>query len=195
MSGTSYEYSLIFPPGWGRFRPNQEAERHVVHNLTEAFAASGDMRALTRFRALVHTSFEELRRRGAVAVHVPTETVEGVALPASVSVLPAPFRSEEDAARFEAALTARGATVKVGEEGTARIVRWEERTDHAAGEQGVSALSVGYVFPAPDGSRLRPAVVAGSILYPTGDEENELTRSLLALIDAVAGTFTWRRSE
>lgn len=187
-----YEYALVFPPGWRRFAVDDDAERAFVEQLMAAFARRTDVQQLTRFRAMMHKSFSELKRRGAVALHIPSEAVGDIPLPVSTVVLPAPVRSDADLAAFRSKAAARGPVASAQTEDGRTILRWEERASRAAGEDGATALTINWLFPAPLGSELRPAIVSSTILYPDGFERDELTLTLIELVDSIAGTFTWR---
>lgn len=188
----AYEYALVFPPGWERFPVDDAVEREFVDRLMAVFAGRGQAEQLTHYRTMLHKSFVQLKRRKAVAIHVPSQPTADIPLPVSVVVIPAPFRSDSDLELFRSKLTQRGPVAASQEEDGRTILRWEERSVRAGGEEGASSLTINWLFPAPKGSGLRPAIVGCSILFPSGLEEDDLTQALIALVDAIAGTFTWR---
>lgn len=188
-----HEYSLVVPPGWQRLPVDDDIEKRFVDVLMDRFRSQGDPRLLTRMRQGVHKSLAELRRRGAVAIHLPVEAASEVPLPVSIVLLPAPLRSDADIATFRSKLESRG-PVSAADDNGRTILRWEEVVSKAGGDEGVSSRTISWLFPAPASSGLRPAIVSGTILYPDGLEQDELVLALGELVDAVAGTFTWRRA-
>jgi hypothetical protein len=188
-----HEYSLVVPPGWLRLPIDDDIEKRFVDVLMERFRSQGDPRLLTQMRQGVRRSLAELRRRKAVAIHLPVDAVSDVPLPLSIVVLPAPLRSDADIATFRSKLESRGPVSAADDDGRT-ILRWEEVVSKAGGDEGVSSLTISWLFPAPAISGLRPAIVSGTILYPDGLERDELVLALGELVDAVAGTFTWRRA-
>jgi hypothetical protein len=184
------EFSIVTPPGWARFGVDKEAEKQLASNMEQLFRDRGQPHELFRQRAHLHKLFSELRRRNAVAVYLPTTPVEGIVLPVSIVILPAPVRDAAGVNRFAQRLAGRG-EVRSGMHAGLQILRWEERAP-VPGEDGAYSLVINHLFEAPTGSRRAAAVVSASLLYVDGSEGDEFTESLAVLLDAIAGTFTWK---
>lgn len=186
------EFSLITPPGWERFAVDEAAEKQLAANMEQVFRDRGEPKELFRQRAQLHKLFSELRRRNAVAVYLPVKPVENVPLPLSIVILPAPVRDSAGVDRFAQRLASRGQVASALHDGL-QILRWEERAA-VPGEAGAYSLAIHHLFQAPVGSGRPAALVSASMLYIDGSEGDAFTESLEILLDAIVGTFTWRKA-
>jgi hypothetical protein len=187
------EFALVTPPGWARFAVDEAAEKQLAANMEQLFRERGQPKELFRQRAQLHKLFTELRRRNAVAVYLPVKLVGEVVLPVSIVILPAPVRDAAGVGRFAQRLALRG-EVSSGLHDGLQILRWEERSP-VPGEKGAHSLVINHLFEAPTGSGRSAAVVSASLLYIDGSEGGEFIESLAALLDAIAGTFSWKAAE
>lgn len=188
------EFSLILPPGWKRFGVDAEAEAQLTENVMATLREHSTASEVVSVRQLVHASFAELRRRKAIACYLPVLPVDGVVIPASIMVAPAPVRTPDRLAEFAARVQQKAAVFARGrDEDGLEIWRWEQRRSGLPGEGGEEGGSrtVSYLFEAPNGTRRAPAVVSGTLLYAPDEAESSFAEEVLLLLDAIMGTFTW----
>lgn len=190
---TPLHFSIVTPPGWARFRVDEEAERQLMQNMEQLFRDRGQPQNLLTYRMQLHKTFAELRRRNAVAVYLPVVPVDEVILPVAVMVLPAPVKDGSGVDRFAERLASRGMVGSATIDGL-RVLRWEERSA-VPGEEGARSLVINHLFQAPAGTRRSAAVVSSALLYVDGSEGDDFTESLTMLLDAIAATFTWETDE
>ena len=193
---TAVEFSVILPPGWARFGVDAEAERQLTENMMAVLREHGTATEVLSVRQSVHASFAELRRRKAIACYLPVLPVDGVVLPASITIAPAPVRTPDRLADFAQRVQQKAVTFARGrDEDDLEVWRWEQRSsglpgEPTEGERGGSR-TISYLFEAPRTSRRTPAVVSGTLLYAAGEAEGDFAEQVLALLDAIMGTFTW----
>lgn len=190
------EFSLILPPGWSRFGVDAEAEQQLTANVTAVLREHGGVSEMISVRQMVHASFTELRRRKAIACYLPVLPVDGVVIPASIMVAPAPVRSPDRLAEFAQRVQQKATTFARGrDENGLDVWRWEQRHRGLPGEGGENggARTISYLYEAPRGSRRSPAVVSGTLLYAPDEAESDFAEEVILLLDAIMGTFTWGR--
>lgn len=181
-------YSLVLPPGWARFAVDAEAERLLMQNVTAVLRERGQVSEVLRERQRMTRLFSELRRRRAKAIYLPVVPVEDVVIPASIVVLPAPVAGAANLAKLRERLD-RDQVVAATEVDGRQVWRWEESQRSIDGDSAAGSITINYLFEAPAGNR--PAVVSCTLLVARGYEDGTFAESVLALLDAIAATFSW----
>ena len=185
-------YSLIFPPGWAQFPVDREAEAQLIQNIRELYHDGGRPDIAADVRTRLHVYFRRLRSIKAKAIYLPIRRVDDLVLPVSIAAVPytaPPGRTIPDSV----AAVARAEVEEIAFP-FATVYRWQETRDRVEREQGVSSETVTYLFPLPGENQREGILLTYAVLRLTEDADPQFTEVLIALFDAIMGTFRWKQA-
>lgn len=183
-------FSMLFPPGWREFRADAAGEAELTELATAAARDAGRADVVLAMRQHVHRMFEGLRRRKAIGVHLPVESLAGGALPVSLTVVPVRVGSGSTLPRTVGTI-AGGHQVEELPVDDTTWYRWEERTDDLDGDREAVSTSLHYVIPRPGGDGEAGLQLIYALVALAEDRGSNETRALETLGHGIVGTFQW----
>lgn len=187
-------FSMLFPPGWREFRPDAAGEAELTELATAAAREAGRADVVLAIRQYVHRMFDGLRRRKAIGVHLPVETLAGGALPVSLTVVPVRVAAGSTLARTVGTISGGNPVEELPVDDTTWF-RWEERSDDLDGDRDAISTSLHYVLPRPGGDGEAGLQLIYALVALAADRGSDETRALESLGHGIVGTFQWGRAQ
>ena len=185
-------YTLIFPPGWAQFAVDRDAEARLIQNVRDIYHDGGRPDIAADVRTRLHVYFARLRSIKAKAIYLPISRVDDVVLPVSIAAVPytaPPGRTIPDSVAAVAKTAVEEITFPF-----ATVYRWQETRDRVEREQGLSSETITYLFPLPGENQRKGFLLSYAVLHPTDEADAQFTETLIALFDAIMGTFRWKQA-
>jgi hypothetical protein len=195
-------YQIVLPPGWQRIPARRGTDEKIRRVLDGAFGGvppgipRGRVSAVRNdVQQRLRTMVAQARRNGALDVYLPVAPRAGVYVPASFVVSEGSLGSDDAVgpASVMAYLASSGDSYQpVTVDGAVGV-----RAEHTAGPEPVAdagdlgSRRVDYILPVP-GERDRWLVIAFSTIGG-GDPDDDVSRLLVELFDAMMATFRWTR--
>ncbi|KRC61487.1 hypothetical protein ASE14_11520 [Agromyces sp. Root81] len=183
-------FSMLFPPGWREFRADASGEAELTELATAGARQAGRADVVLVIRQHVHRMFDGLRRRRAIGVHLPVETLAGGALPVSLTVVPVRVATGSTLARTVHTIAGVAGVEELPVDG-ATWYRWEEHADELDGDRSGASTSLHYVVPRPGGDGEAGLQLIYALVALAEDRGGEEARALERLGHGIIGTFQW----
>lgn len=186
------EFRMILPPGWLAHDTSVETTASLMRQVTRRLMPAHRVDLQGLLAGQVQTVMDRVRADGAIALVLPgPDAAPALFAPASllVSVRTAPKGATLDPFVVEVVQRRGGRPLDRDE----RFVRWVSRGTPSVDGERLGNYFVEYLTPVPGSDRRRALHFAFSLAHlPDVDpEQDERTRSWVALMDAHIATFSW----
>ncbi|MFV0405460.1 MAG: hypothetical protein ACK5LN_01345 [Propioniciclava sp.] len=184
-------YTLLTPPGWGRFLITDAGREHAVNLLSTRFKHAGRPELYAEARAAMHRQWSRLASSNVQEIFMPIEPQQEGGTPLTIAT--SPWAATGD---FEANLRARvgnGRTVEHRQHpDLGSIFRWVTERDAPDSMPGLKAREVTSVVPFPGEAPQRGLLIVCSIVHLGVDESGPALDAFTMLADAIISTLRWR---
>lgn len=192
---------MLLPPGWARF-PTGEGRQRELDDAVEQVIARALPDSMPRDKAEpyrrmlrddLHKTLTESKEAGTGAVYLPTEPMEGVFVPASISEVEIVSDAGQDPLRVATSILADGYEqsdlILLDDRPAVRVVSTRHKMQRGPDWPEVSTRQVLYVV-SRDEAAGEWLVISFSTLW-NSEKTELLAEALVLFFDAVMSTFRW----
>lgn len=190
MSTALSGFHIMLPPGWSRYRVDEEGRKQFIGKLAARMKELGHPELDVRLRMLANTQWRRLEQTRTHSVYLADREIEGlVNLPISLAVRQ--HVAPAGVAFGDALRDLTPAQIDVYETPIGPIRRWESDKRGEGETEGITTRALGYGFALPDAGDRRGLIFTASIPYPD-EADAELVEAATELVDSIMETFRWR---
>jgi len=183
-------FRLMMPPGWSRYRVDEEGRKQFMAKLGARMKELGHPELDVRLRMLAGTQWRRLEQTRTHSVYLPDREVEGlVSLPVSIALRQ--HVAPVGVLFGDALRDLTSARIDVNDTAIGPIRRWQADRRGEGATEGITNRALGYGFALPNADDRRGLVFTASIPYPD-DAAVVLVDAATELVDTIMETFRWQ---